>query len=187
MKTMKNLVILTAVIFSFGSAIAQSDSSFASRRALLFADSLLNSFRTNNLSLYTELSYPGIVEYYGGKKNFEEYLRRAKAVNSDESPDQVRLVQLLNNTNEWQCVIQKTHKGTIDNNKALITTYLVGQSVDKGETWKFFDVAYNSVSNAAYIMPDIFTTLVIPQREVVFYHTTSQAISQQDPTPPAHL
>lgn len=183
---MKSLVILTAVFFLFGSAVAQSDSSFASKRALLFADSLLNSFRNNNLTAYTELSYPGIVEYYGGRKNFEEYLRRAKAITSDESPDQMRLVQLLNNANEWQCVIQKTQHGTIDNNKALITTYLVGQSVDNGETWKFFDVAYNSVSNVAYIMPDIFSTLVIPQREVVF-HTTSQAISQQDPTPPAHL
>lgn len=187
MTAVKNLVIFTIIIFSFGSAVAQSDTSFASQRALLFADSLLKSFHNSDLNVYTDLSYPGIVEYYGGKKNFEEYLRRARTVNSYESPEQVRMLQILNNTNEWQCVIQKKHEATIDNNKAIITTYLVGQSVDKGRSWKFFDVAYNSVSNIAYIMPDIFDTLVIPQREVVFAHTTNPATDPQDPTTPARL
>lgn len=187
MTTVKNLVILTIIIFSFGGAVAQSDSSFASQRALLFADSLLKSFHKSDLNVYTNLSYPGIVQYYGGKKNFEEYLRRAKAVNSGETQEQVRIVQLVNNTNEWQCVMQKQNEAIIDNNRAIITTYLVGQSVDKGRNWTFFDVAHNSVNNIVYIMPDIFTSLVIPQREVVFARTTSQAINQQDPSQPAHL
>lgn len=187
MKTLRSLVVLGALAILSGSAIAQSDSTFASRRALMFADSLLASFRQSNIALYTDLSYPGIVQYYGGKKNFEEYLKRTIATTPSYATEYVSIVQLVNNTNEWQCVIQKTRDAMIDDRRATITTYMVGQSVDNGRSWKFFDVPFNPANNIVYIMPDIFSSLVIPRREVVFYHTTSQATVPQGPSPQAHL
>ena len=69
---------------------------------------------------------------------------------------------------EWQCVIKKIRETTIDDKKAHVVSYLVGQSKDEGQNWKFFDVAFNSVENVIYIMPDIFPTLAIPQRQVIF-------------------
>jgi hypothetical protein len=65
-------------------------------------------------------------------------------------------------------VIKKTRPKTIDGKKAYIVSYLVGQSRDNGTTWKYFDVAFNSVANIGYIMPDKFEALMIPQREVIF-------------------
>lgn len=168
MLTVKNLVLITAIVFSCGRAAAQSDSVYASQRALLFADSLLTSFHHNNLHAYTELSYPGVIQYYGGKRNFEEYIKRTRAVQTDVASERVKLVQLVNKTKEWQCVVQKTRTCIIDNRRAVITTYMVGQSTDAGRSWTFFDVAFNSVSNIAYIMPDIFSALLIPQREVMY-------------------
>lgn len=169
MKAVKTLAIFAALIYSCACVNAQSAAN-PSQRALMFADSLLQSFHLNNLERYTDLSYPGIVQYYGGKKNFEEYVRRTRAVQTvdETSPEQVKVIQILNSTNEWQCVIEKTRKTVIDNKKAMITSYLVGQSKDEGQSWTFFDVAFNSVDNIAYIMPDIFETLSIPQRQVVY-------------------
>jgi hypothetical protein len=168
MRTVKNLVFIAAIIFSCGRAAAQTDSLYASQRALLFADSLLNSFHQNNLIIYTELSYPGVIQYYGGRRNFEEYVRRTKAIQNDVSPERIKLLQMINNTKEWQCVVQKTRESIIDNRRAIIITYMVGQSIDAGKNWTFFDVAFNPVENITFIMPDIFTALLVPQREVVY-------------------
>jgi hypothetical protein len=167
-KALAFVIVLSCAVFNSN---AQSDSAFASQRALLFADSLINSFRYNNLDQYVNISYPGVIKYYGGKNQFREYISRARSTVAGalEEPSEKReLVQLVNDKSEWQCVVKKTRETMVDGKKARIISYLVGQSKDEGNTWRYFDVAYNSVENVIYIMPDIFERLAIPQRQVVY-------------------
>ena len=171
MKALKPFTLVIVLCCSLFNAGAQADSTFASQRALLFADSLVNAFRYNNLDQYVNISYPGVIKYYGGKHQFKEYISRTRAVmaSSLEEPlEKCEIIQLLNDMSEWQCVIRKSRETMVDGKKAQIISYLVGQSKDEGNTWKYFDVAYNSVENVIYIMPDIFDRLAIPQRQVVF-------------------
>ena len=172
MKAIRAFVFLTLIIFSgFSRANAQSDTAIASERALLFADSLLTAFRYSNWSQYIEMSYPGVIKYYGGKKGFQDYVQRARSINNsitEEPKETTELMQLLSDMGEWQCVIRKIRHTKIDGKKASIISYMVGQSKDDGITWKYFDVAFNSVENVIYIMPDIFDTLAIPQRQIVY-------------------
>jgi hypothetical protein len=172
MKAVKYLVGIVAVCITFTNVNAQQTDAFASERAILFAGNFVKTFHANNLDEYTNLSYPGVISYYGGNKNFREYLERARTFGNTDSLENVSLVQMLNNTAECQCVIRKTSVTFIDGKKAHIISYLVGQSKDKGLNWKFFDVASNSVKNVVYIMPDIFDALSIPQREVIFEDNT---------------
>ena len=168
MKAVKTFVFLAALFFSFINIQAQSNVEGPSERAILFADSLLKSFRSGNFNQYTELSYPGVISYYGGKKSFTEYVKRSRTIQPDLMSENLKLVQIINDISEWQCVVEKTSESMIDGKKAQIISYMVGQSKDKGQHWKFFDVALNSVDNVVYIMPDIFNTLSIPQRQVVY-------------------
>ena len=146
---------------------AQSPEAIVSQRALAYADSLLNAFRYNRAGQYTDMSYPGVISYYGGIRSFQQYIERARSL-SDGVQEKTEITQLLNNNKEWQCVIKKTHPRIIDGKKAYIVSYLVGQSTDNGMTWKYFDVAFNSVANISYIMPDKFEKLTVPQRQVIF-------------------
>jgi hypothetical protein len=164
MKTLFFILFLYAVPVSIS---AQSTRAIVAQRALAYADSLLNAFQNNRSGQYTEMSYPGVITYYGGIRNYQQYVERARAL-SDSAHEKTEIAQLLNNNNEWQCVIKKTHPRIIDGKKAYIVSYLVGQSIDSGMTWKYFDVAFNSVANIAYIMPDKFESLTIPQRQVIF-------------------
>lgn len=168
MKALRCFVLPAVLFFWINSTNAQEDAASAGKRAIIFADSLLKSFNHNNLDRYTDLSYPGVISYYGGKKNFREYLQRAKALNISPSADNLAIFQLVNDHNEWQCVIEKTCATLIDGKKATIVSYLVGQSKDEGHSWKFFDVALNSAGNLVYIMPDISESLTVPQRRVLF-------------------
>jgi hypothetical protein len=150
---------------------AQTETAIATRRAILYSDSMLTAFRYNNLNEYIEMSYPGVIKYYGGKKNYMEYIQRARLINNsalEEQPEKIQVVQMENDTREWQCVVQKTCATMIDGKRAIIISYMVGQSKNEGRDWKFFDVALNSPGNIIYIMPDIFDTLDIPLRQIVF-------------------
>src|SRR5690606_34245467 len=95
--------------------------------------------------------------YYGGKTAFLEHLQRARVLSKrvGEVPEKIELVQLLNDKAEWQCVIRRTTPRLIEGKKAAVVSYLVGQSVDNGQHWTFFDVAHNPSSDLVYIMPDI--------------------------------
>ena len=146
---------------------AQADHSAAQRRALACADSLVNAFHGNHPDDYMEMSYPGVISYYGGVNGYRQYLERARAM-SEVPEEKMEMLQLLNNGREWQCVIKRTHRQQFDGKEAHVITYLVGQSTDGGNDWKFFDVALNSVASIDYIMPDKFPGLSVPQRQVIF-------------------
>ena len=166
MNTVRSFFFFCTAFFCCKNLQAQTTS--LSESAILYADSFLKSFRNNDVDQYTNLSYPGVVTYYGGNKNFREYVQRARALNRYGNTENLKVVQLVHDVTELQCVIKKTSETTIDGRKAKVISYMIGQSKDDGRSWKFIDVAQNSPGNLVYIMPDISGKLTVPQRQVIF-------------------
>lgn len=171
MKTARLFVFLTAFFCCVHALQAQPSS--PSESAIVFADSFLKSFRDNDLEQYANLSYPGVISYYGGNKNFREYIQRARTLNRSGASESLEVIQVVHDLTELQCVIKKTSGTTIDGRKAQVISYMIGQSKDEGQTWKFVDVAQNSSANLVFIMPDISAKLDIPRREIIFENTGS--------------
>jgi hypothetical protein len=167
----RTLVLFSlCILFATVRLSAQTDTVTASQRALLLADNMLRAFKYSDWDQYVSLSYPGVVKYYGGKTGYLEHVRRTRTHYSDslnQNPEKVRIVQISNDMNEWQCVMEKSRLTYAGGKRIRVISYLVGQSKDDGVNWKFFDVAYNSVENVIYIMPEIFDTLAIPVRRTV--------------------
>ena len=173
MKALKPTILFIALFFCINNGHAQTSSSSPSQSALIFADSFLKSFRNNDVEQYVNLSYPGVISYYGGNKNFREYVQRAGSSYNSTLSENISLVQIVRDVSELQCVIQKTCISNVDGKKAQIVSYMVGQSKDDGQSWKFVDVALNSPGNLVYIMPDISAKLAVPQRQVIFAQSTA--------------
>ena len=167
MKALKTVFFFMALTCARLVGFAQSGTADISQRAIVFADSLNNAFTRGDWNGYLDLSYPGVVSYYGGKENFTEYITRARSYTSTTG-QKTELLQIVQDNVEWQCVVKKRNETLIDGRKAEVVSYMVGQSKDNGQHWKYFDVAYNSVSSLGYIMPDIFNVLSIPQRQIIF-------------------
>jgi hypothetical protein len=151
---------------------SQLDTAAATKQALVYADSIVKASFYQEWKTYTALSIPSAIKYYGGKDGFYEhvvssYFRFEPAV--AEKPESIRIVTLMNDDiQQWQCVVEKTRHTRIDERNATIHSYLVGQSLDNGTSWKFIDVSHNDIKNVIYIMPEIFNTLPIPERKVAF-------------------
>ena len=168
MMTRYILPVLCTLMLSLHS-LAQTDTEKASTKAIAVANSLVKAFNYSEWDQYLALSYPGVVKYYGGRNGYLNYVQKARSMYKDsiqESPETLRIIQIENDILEWQCVVEKTRETFLNGRKARAVSYLVGQSKDDGQTWKFFDVAHNSVENVIYIMPDIFSNLAIPQKAV---------------------
>ncbi len=163
----KILLFFAVINFSNKETFAQADSDFVSHRAFLFADSLLKSFNNSDFSEYVNISYPGVVKYYGGKQQFTAFIRQERDL-KESLNEQLQLVQLINEKKEWQCVMKKINEKVVNGKNVMVISYLIGQSKDEGKNWRFIDVAFNSINNIRLIMPDMFENIILPNRQVVF-------------------
>ena len=149
----------------------ESDTAIATRNALRYADSIVKANFYQDWKTYMDLSNPQAIRYYGGPQPFKEnvinnYFRNEPKL--EEKPEAIRILEMRNDIDQWQCVVEKTRNTFTEGKKTIITTYLVGQSLDAGETWKFLDVSHNSLDNLANIFPTIFDDLPIPLAKTVF-------------------
>jgi len=147
------------------------DSAKIKENALLFADSLIKTDVYQNWSAYADLAPASVLKYYGGKDGFIGHAQRIhpRTVSSfDIDFPERKVISLMAKENQWQCVIYESryiHRD--DTKKYHLVTYLLGQSTDDGETWRIFDVSYNSVANIIYMMPDVIGDLPIPQPYII--------------------
>jgi hypothetical protein len=167
------------LLFNAQTQAQESDTAIATRNALRYADSIVKASFFQNWKTYTELSNPAAIKYYGGPQQFKEhvivnYFRNAPQL--EEKPETIQVIEMRSNMDQWQCVVEKTRKTFTDGRKTIITTYLVGQSLDAGETWKYLDVSHNSLDNLGNIFPAIFDDLGIPLGKTVF---PDEVVAQQ--------
>ncbi len=158
-------VILCHISFASAQMSVNPDSSYVTRNAVFYADSLVKCHFYQNWKEYTALYCPSAVRYYGGPEGFKEHITIFYYRNEPkllEKPEKVKVLSLMNSADEWQCVIEKVRNTWIDDRKAEIVSYLVGQSKDDGETWKFIDLTHNSYPNLGNIFPEIFSNISIP-------------------------
>ena len=171
MKTIAAGIILCCRFFT-AQAQSQPDSVIAKEHALHFADSFVKANFYQDWKTYIALTTPSAIQYYGGKKGYEEHVTNLYFRNEpqlEEKPETVYMVNLANNDmDEWQCIIRKVRSTRIEYRKAKLHTFLIGKSTDNGETWTFVDVSHNSIENIIYIMPGIFDTLAIPERKTTY-------------------
>src|SRR5215212_7300815 len=122
---MNNLKYILVLAFLYN---ASTKAQPRAELALKYADSMLAAYRTNHFDSYLDLTYPGVVKYYGGTKSYKEYITRSKNIEpQDAGTDNLHVLQIVNDANEWQCVIQRSHETIIDNKKVTIISYIVGQ------------------------------------------------------------
>lgn len=166
-----------------------NDSTVAANNALKSAEALVKAWFFQEWKTYADLTTPSVVKYYGGPQQFKEHLVTIyfrMEPKQEEKPETLRLLELRNDTDQWQAVIEKVRYTFIDGKRAIITSHLVGQSNDAGATWKFVDVSHNSLENLAFIFPTIFTDLAIPLgKTVIPSEVIEQQTAVQEPAPKA--
>jgi hypothetical protein len=173
------LLLLTATVSQ-----AQPDTVKITRRALVFADSLVKTDTYQNWSAYADLAPFSVIKYYGGKDGYIGHVQQVRAFTTsavDEAAPELQLLTLVTLKDQWQCVIRLSRYFHRDDKKYHLVSNLIGQSKDEGETWKFFDVNYNTVANMMFIFPEV---LDMPIKSTSIL-TEDQELAQQALAPAA--
>jgi len=186
MKILQNLLAGLWVFLTAITAQARPDTTRITQQALLFADSLPQADHYENWSVYADLTPAPVIKYYGGKDGYIQHIQvgRLRTISAiDEDPPVQQVLQLRSRNEQWQCVIRQSRYFHQNDKQYHFTTYLIAQSMDDGQTWRLFDVSFNSVANVIYMFPEIFDDLAI--KEPMILTAEQEAAQQQATTPPA--
>jgi hypothetical protein len=171
------LLLTGSILLSAGvTGHAQPDTAKITQKALSFADSLVKTDAFETWSTYADLCPASVIKFYGGKDGFIEHvktLRKRTFSDLAEDAPELKMLNLMTQNDQWQCVIRMSRYFHKEDKKFHLTTYFIGQSKDEGETWRLFDVNYNKVANIIYMFPDIFgdmpiqeSTIMTPEQEL---------------------
>ena len=146
------------------------DTAKINQNVLKYADSLVRADANSLWAVYADLAPLSVIKYYGGKDGYIQHitvgrLRTTSAL--QEAAPELKILVMENRNDQWQCVIRLSryfHKP--DQSQYHLVTYLIGQSKDDGETWRLFDVSYNTVANIIYIFPEIMDDIPIKESVV---------------------
>jgi hypothetical protein len=156
---MKIQTILSILSLAVLTARAQPDTAKISHNALVYADSLVKADAYGMWSTYADLAPPSVIKFYGGKDGYIQHVttgRQRTASAIQEAAPELKIQTLETQKDQWQCVIRLSRVFHNKEGKEFhLVTYLIGQSKDEGETWKLFDIGYNTVANIIYIFPEI--------------------------------
>jgi hypothetical protein len=176
MKILTILLTGSLILLAGVTGRAQPDTAKITQRALLFADSLVKTDVFETWSTYADLCPSTVIKFYGGKDGFIEHvktLRKRTFSDLAEEAPELKMLNLMTQNEQWQCVIRMSRYFHKEDKKFHLTTYFIGQSKDEGETWRLFDVNYNKVANIIYMFPDIIgdmpiqeSTIMTPEQEL---------------------
>ena len=180
MKILTPLLTACCILSAVAGAQAQPDSIKITQNALLFADSLVKTDSFETWPAYADLAQTSVIKYYGGKQGYIDHILqgrwRTRSTIAENSPE-LKMLQLVNVLNdEWQCIVRESRYFHKDDQKYHFITYFVGQSKDGGETWRMFDVSYNTVANIIAMFPDIHGDLAINEPTIL---TPEQELAQE--------
>ena len=162
---------------------AQPDSAKIAQKALLYADSLVKADTYQNWLTYVSLAPASVIKYYGGLDAYSGHVQQVRAYTTSflqEAAPELQMQTLVTLKDQWQCVIRLSRYYHRDDKKYHLVSYLIGQSKDEGETWRVFDVNYNTVKNLMQIFPEIMD---MPIKETAALTEEQELAAAKSPGP----
>jgi hypothetical protein len=132
------------------------------------ADSMMTAFKNRDWPTFVRFNHPAMTNLMGGTENFISFIQ----VQMKQIPDTAvkyigtgNILQVVKTDKDQQCVVEQNMKMVLDSIQITSTSYLVGESVDDGKTWKFFDASNSGLITAKDIKPNLSTELKIPAKK----------------------
>jgi hypothetical protein len=132
------------------------------------ADSMMTAFKKKDWITFARFNHPKMIKMIGGKEDF------LKKLNDDmkKIPDSAikrmeagKVLQVVRTNTDQQCVVEQFMVMHMNGFNISSTTYLIGESLDEGRTWTFFDGSNEGVLKSTDIKPNLSPELKIPEKK----------------------
>lgn len=129
-------------------------------------DSMLAAFRRKDWNGFVTYQHPNMIQRMGGVEAFASFVQLQMKQVADTSITDLslgKILQVVKTPIDEQCVVEQKIQMQLEGFEVNKTTYLVGESLDKGKTWTFFDASTKTLLSPKEIKPDISPELQIPE------------------------
>ncbi|MEJ7627946.1 MAG: hypothetical protein WKF35_13855 [Ferruginibacter sp.] len=159
----KSLLLFLLSVTLFGNSFSQ-DTTAIKKNIEAATKEMSATFISRNWEEYVKYTHPAVVEMIGGKEKFVKIVSEFMTELPDSSIKFFELgkpMQLINSGHDWQTVIMQKLDIYIQGKMVRSVSYLVGESLDNGKTWTFFD-SKGDREVVKKMKPDVSDKLIIP-------------------------
>ncbi len=131
------------------------------------ADSMLAAFKRKDWETFAGYNHPAMMKMMGGQQAFASFIREQMKQIPDTAIKIIKagkILQVIKTNKDQQCLVEQNMEMHIEGVRILDTSYLIGESLDGGTNWTFFDASVNA-RVPKDIKPDISPELKIPARK----------------------
>lgn len=131
------------------------------------ADSMMAAFQRKDWRTFVRYNHPAMMKMMGGPEPFAAFITQQMKQIPDtaiKSLETGKILQIVKTNKDLQCVLEQSMVMHMEGTKITRTTYLIGESLDLGKTWTFFDASSNAMS-LEKIKPDISPKIKIPTKK----------------------
>lgn len=132
------------------------------------ADNMMAAYKNKDWPTFAKYNNPGMIKLMGGQEAFEKLL----VEQMKQTPDSIvksltagNILQVVKTAGDMQCVLEQKMIAQMEAMQITSTTYLVGESLDGGKNWTFFDGAARGLIKPINIKPNLSPDLKIPEKK----------------------
>lgn len=132
------------------------------------ADSMTTAFKNRDWKTFVLFTHPAMVRVMGGADGLAFMVQQQM----QEVPDSVlkraridKVLQVEKVDDELQCVVEENIVMEMDGKRITSTTYLIGESLNQGKSWTFFDASNTGQIKPLDIKPNLSPGLKIPAKK----------------------
>jgi hypothetical protein len=128
-------------------------------------DSMLTAFNRKDWKTFVQFHHPAMIKMMGGVNAYASFVSQQMKQIPDTAVKGVELgkiLQVVKTPKDQQCVVEQNMKIFMEGIDLSRTTYLIGESLDNGNTWAFLDATAKSGVTPKAIKPDLSDELKIP-------------------------
>lgn len=128
-------------------------------------DSMLAAFKRKDWISFVRYNHPNMTKRMGGAEAFASFINlqmKQVPATAIKSVSLGKILQVVTTPKDVQCVVEQNMQMELDGVSRSKTTYLIGESLDNGRSWTFFDGSTKTMLFPKDIKPDISDELIIP-------------------------
>ena len=129
-------------------------------------DSMMAAFNRKDWTTFVKYNHPNMTKRMGGTAAFASFISKQMENIPDtlvKSVEMGKVLQVVKTPQDLQCVVEQIIKMNLDGRTIDKKTYLIGESLDQGNNWTFFDASTKTGLTPEDIKPDISKELQLPQ------------------------
>lgn len=131
-------------------------------------DSMMAAFKRKDWNTYIKYNHPNMVKMIGGHDAFYALVQQQLKQIPDQAIKSLsigKVQQVVKTPTDQQCVVEQNLLMVLDSVQITSTTYLIGESVNDGKSWTFFDATSGGLITPKDIKANISPALKVPAKK----------------------